>query len=101
MAASTVSIDLHDKFKAYERNQVQEYLVWRVYDNEIDWFSFKKGKYIQLIANQDGVIKSDIYPGLWLDIQALLTGNLLKVLEVLQQGMKTKEYQNFRKNLLK
>ncbi|MEB3343019.1 Uma2 family endonuclease [Okeania sp.] len=32
ISASSASIDLHDKLKAYRSNQVQEYLVWRFYD---------------------------------------------------------------------
>ncbi len=72
IAASTVSIDLHDKLKAYRRNQVQEYLVWRVDDNEIDWFRLKEEKYINLQPDEKGIIKSEIYTGLWLDINALL-----------------------------
>src|SRR3989442_10899096 len=38
VAASSASYDLHDKLKAYERNHVQEYVVWRVLDETIDWF---------------------------------------------------------------
>ena len=88
IAASTVSIDLHDKLKVYRRNQVQEYIVWRVEDRELDWFRLVEGKYIQLIANEQGIICSEVFPGLWLDRQALLTGNLAQVLAVLQQGLK-------------
>ncbi|WP_124976355.1 Uma2 family endonuclease [Aphanothece sacrum] len=95
IAASKVSIDLNDKMKAYRRNQVQEYLVWRVYDNEFDWFRLREGKYIKLEPDENGVIKSEIYSGLWLDINALLIGNLARVLEVLQQGLATKEHQEF------
>jgi Uma2 family endonuclease len=95
IAASTVSIDLHDKQRAYRRNQVQEYLVWRVYDQQFDWFRLKEGKYIKLQPDEQGIIKSEIYPGLWLDVPALLSGNLIKVLEVLQQGIATKEHQNY------
>jgi Uma2 family endonuclease len=36
IAASTVSIDLHDKKEAYRRNGVQEYIVWRTLQREID-----------------------------------------------------------------
>ena len=85
IAASTVSIDLHGKLKAYRRNQVQEYVVWRVDDNEIDWFRLKDEKYIKLQADENGIIKSEIYPGLWLDVTALLKGDLVKVLDVLKQ----------------
>lgn len=101
IAASTVSIDLHDKLRAYRRNQVQEYLVWRVYDHQFDWFRLREGKYIKLEPDQDGIIKSEIYPGLWLDVNALMEGNLAKVLEVLQQGIATKDHQDFVDNLAK
>ncbi len=90
IAASTVSIDVHDKLKVYRRNQVQEYIVWRVDDQELDWFRLVEGKYIQLIANEKGIISSEVFPGLWLDKQALLTGDLAKVLAVLQQGLEAR-----------
>lgn len=95
IAASTVSIDVHEKLKVYRRNQVQEYLVWRVYDQELDWFRLVEGKYIQLIANDEGIISSEVFPGLWLDKQALLTGNLAGVLATLQRGLATQEHLNF------
>ncbi|MDJ0736724.1 MAG: Uma2 family endonuclease [Nostocaceae cyanobacterium] len=87
IAASSVSIDVHEKLKVYRRNQVQEYLIWRVDDQELDWFRLREGKYIQLEPNDEGIISSEVFPGLWLDKQALLTGDLAKVLAVLQQGM--------------
>ena len=87
IAASTVSIDLHDKQRVYRRNQVQEYLVWRVYDRQVDWFRLTQGKYLKLQPDEQGIIKSEVYPGLWLDVPALLSGNLAKVLAVLQQGI--------------
>jgi Uma2 family endonuclease len=89
IAASTASYDLHEKLKVYRRNQVQEYLVWRVYDNAFDWFKLDEGKYIQLEGDAEGIIRSQFFPGLWLDKSALLSGNLAKVLEVLQLGLKT------------
>ncbi|NET56613.1 MAG: Uma2 family endonuclease [Symploca sp. SIO2E6] len=87
IAASTVSIDIHDKLKVYRRNQVQEYIVWRVEDQKLDWFRLVEGKYIKLTANEEGIISSEVFPGLWLDKQALLAGDLAKVLAVLQQGL--------------
>ena len=101
IAASTVSIDLHDKLRAYRRNQVQEYLVWRVDDNQFNWFRLRQGKYINLAPDENGIIKSEIFPGLWLDVNAILTGNLAKVLEILQQGVATKEHHNFQRKLAK
>ncbi|MCJ8281997.1 MAG: Uma2 family endonuclease, partial [Rivularia sp. ALOHA_DT_140] len=97
IAASTASYDLHEKLKVYRRNQVQEYLVWRVYDNAFDWFQLHEheGEYIQLESDVKGGIRSQVFPGLWLDKSGLLTGNLAQVLEVLQQGISSVEDQDF------
>lgn len=95
IAASSASYDLHDKLKVYRRNQVQEYLVWRVYDQEFDWFKLNAEEYIKNEPNSAGIISSEIFPGLWLDKTALLTGNLAKVLEILQQGLASQEHKNF------
>ncbi|NEO22450.1 MULTISPECIES: Uma2 family endonuclease [unclassified Moorena] len=99
IAASTASIDLNDKLKAYRRNQVQEYLVWRVYDGELDWFRLREGKYIKLKPNDKGIICSDYFPGLWLAQDALLTGDLGQVLAILQQGLTSPEHENIVKKL--
>lgn len=95
IAASTASYDLHEKLKVYRRNQVQEYLVWRVYDRQLDWFRLRQGGYIQLEPNTDDIVCSQVFPGLWLAKSALLSGELAKVLAVLQQGLSTPEHQNF------
>ena len=95
IAASSASFDLHEKLKVYRRNQVQEYLVWRVYENQFDWFVLREGEYIQIEPNTEGTICSQVFSGLWLDKSALLAGNLARVLEVLQQGLSTKEHQAF------
>lgn len=95
IAASSASYDLYEKLKVYRRNQVQEYLIWRVYDHQFDWFRLQQGEYIQLQANADNIICSQIFPGLWLDKIALLGGDLGTVLAVLQQGLASPEHENF------
>ncbi|GAA6618781.1 Uma2 family endonuclease [Scytonema sp. NUACC26] len=101
IAASSASIDVHEKLKVYRRNQVREYLIWRVYDAAFDWFCLHEGKYIPLDANSEGIFCSEIFPGLWLAKDALLSGDLARVLTVLQQGLATVEHQNFVGQLLK
>ena len=95
IAASSASYDLHEKLKVYRRNQVQEYLIWRVYDHQFDWFRLQQGEYIQLQPHADNIICSQIFPGLWLDKIALLGGDLGTVLAVLQQGLASPEHENF------
>ncbi len=66
-----------------------------MYDRQFDWFRLKSGEYIQLEPNAEGIICSEIFPGLWLKKSALIAGNLARVLEVVQQGIATAEHQAF------
>ncbi len=86
IAASSASYDLHDKLRVYRRNGVQEYLVWRTYSQQIDWFYLEADEYQPLVA-EAGVICSRQFPGLWLASSALLAGDLAEVLQLLQQGI--------------
>ncbi len=95
IAASSASYDLKDKLNAYRRNGVQEYIVWQIYENRVDWFKLEEGRYISLEPDADGVIRSMVFPGLWLAVPALQQGNLAVVLAVLQQGLQTAEHQAF------
>ena len=91
IAASSASYDLHDKKYVYRRNGVQEYLVWRVYDEALDWFYLEEGDYRRLAAGEDGVLRSRVFPGLHLAAAALLNGAMATVLRILQQGMEARE----------
>jgi Uma2 family endonuclease len=95
IAASSVAIDLGDKRQAYERNGIQEYLVWRVFERQIDWFSLDAGKYVKLPIEADGTIRSRVFPGLWLAVAALLAGDLATVLAGVNQGLATIEHGTF------
>ncbi len=95
IAASSASLDLGEKLNVYRRNQVQEYLVWRVYDQEIDWFHLQDSQYARLTPDRAGILRSIVFPGLWLNRTALLDENLAQVLQTLHQGIATAEHQAF------
>ena len=78
VAASTASFDLHDKLHAYQRNAVREYIVWRVWDKAIDWFVLRDERFEKLPPDADGFLKSETFPGLWLDPAAMLAGDLAR-----------------------
>jgi Uma2 family endonuclease len=101
IAASSASYDLHEKLEIYERNGVQEYLVWRIDDKAIDWFRLRGGKYAKMKADAQGIIKSKVFPGLWLNVKALLSDDLATVLGNLQQGIATAEHGAFVQRLAK
>lgn len=84
VSASTAARDLSLKLPVYRRNGVREYVVWQVYEGRIDWFALDDdGQYQPLPANQDGLTESRVFPGLRLDVAAMLAGDLAKVLAAL------------------
>jgi Putative restriction endonuclease len=94
VSATTVSIDLKDKFNAYRRNGVREYVVWRVLERAIDWFILREGTFIPM-ALTEGHYHSEIFPGLWLDPKALINDDMARVSQVAQQGIATPEHAAF------
>lgn len=101
IAASSASNDLHDKFRVYRRAGVKEYAVWQVYERRFDWWALDSANadYLPLASDADSVIRSQTFPGLWLNVSALISGNLADVLKVLQLGLNTAEHAEFLKRL--
>jgi len=95
IAASSASYDLHDKLDLYQRNQVREYIVWRTLDGEIDWFVWENGVYVKWDPDAQGLYRSRVFPGLWLDVEALLCQDLAKVADSVRNGCTTSEHRSF------
>ena len=95
VASSSVSYDLHAKLHVYRRNGVREYLVWRVSEQAIDWFVLRAGQYERLPVDASGLLRSEVFPGLWLDPVALVQSALATVLAIVQQGLGRPEHAAF------
>jgi Uma2 family endonuclease len=95
VAASSVSYDLTVKFDVYRRNGVREYLVWRVQDRKIDWFVLRGKKYVRLALDRSGLYRSKVFPGLWLDPEALIRGDTAALQVALQRGLASREHAEF------
>jgi Uma2 family endonuclease len=98
IAASSAAIDLHAKKRAYRRNGVKEYIVWQVLDKQLSWFYLENGEYLDLPVDADGVLRSRVFPGLWLAATELLEGKMQPVLAVLQRGLNASEHEAFVRN---
>ena len=95
VAASSASYDLHDKKRVYRRNGVREYLVWVVSERRLEGWQWRDGDYLPLPVDADGVLRSAVFPGLALAGEALLAGDLARVLAVLQAGLAGPEHAAF------
>jgi Uma2 family endonuclease len=95
VAASSASYDLHDKLVVYRRNGVREYIVWRTFDNAMDYFILRGSEYVRHVHDEHGKFKSEVFPGLWLDATNLLNGDLAAVLKHVQEGIASPEHAEF------
>jgi Uma2 family endonuclease len=92
IVGSSQAYDLHQKKAAYRRNGVREYLAWITAENRLVWWELREEEYEELAPAEDGLVRSKVFPGLWLDTAALLRGDLKGVLAALRRGLDSAEH---------
>ncbi len=70
-----------------------------MFENQLDWYQLVDGEYRSLSPDTDGIIRSQMFPGLWLAVDDLLNNQMAQVLTVLQDGLKSPEHTAFVVNL--
>ncbi|HBJ37928.1 MAG TPA: hypothetical protein DDZ51_24845 [Planctomycetaceae bacterium] len=88
IAGSSASYDFGEKRDVYEAAGVGEYLVFETIEGRIAWWQSKNGQFAE-IQPEDAIYKSILFPGLWLDADALRSANSLKLIQTLQQGIES------------
>lgn len=95
VAKATRFVDLGPKLADYERAGVLEYIVRALDPDEVLWFVLRDGAFIQIAPDADGLYRSAVLPGLWLDPGALLTDDLDRLFTVLDLGLASPEHAAF------
>lgn len=100
IATSSAAIDLGAKQNAYRRSGVREYPVWQTFENRFSWFRLQAEEFVLIEPDADGMIRSSVFPGLWLNVPALLEGRMTDVLNGLQAGIADPMHQAFVQELV-
>ena len=95
IVASSRAYDLHQKKGAYRRNGVREYLAWITGEKRLVWWELQDEQYQEIAPSAEALLKSRIFPGLWLDTAALLRGDMKGVLAALRRGLVSPEHGAF------
>lgn len=95
ISLTSASYDLGDKFDLYEEAGVLEYVVVLVEEREIRWFHRQDEKLQPVPEPADGIWRSRVFPGLWLNGPAFLAGDMAKVLATLNEGLQSPEHAAF------
>jgi Uma2 family endonuclease len=99
IAFTSASIDLHQKRREYERTGVREYLIVLIQKKAVRAFRLDGARYVNFPPDPDGVWRSQVFPGLWLNFQALLDRDGAALLKTLDAGLATEAHQTFVKQL--
>jgi Uma2 family endonuclease len=99
VASSSVAYDLHSKQRDYEKSGVTEYLVVLVREASVRWFRRQEDRFINLAPAEDGSLRSQVFPGLWLDGAALVARDYSAVIGTLQLGLASPEHAAFVEHL--
>ena len=95
ISRSTRYFDLTEKKADYERTGVREFLVVELDPNRIHWFIRKGKRFVRMRPGRDGIYRSKVFPGLWLDAEALYAEDLDRLIAVLEEGLATPEHAAF------
>jgi Uma2 family endonuclease len=69
--------------EAYRLAGVPEYIIWLALDKQILWFRLRDGDYVRVEPDAEGLITSERFPDLRLNVAAMLAGDAAGVLAVL------------------
>jgi Uma2 family endonuclease len=95
VSQTSADIDLGEKKQLYRSAGVREYLVLLLARRELRWYRLAGNSYKLVSVPRDGILRSHVFPGLWLDVAALLAGDMAQVLKVLNQGLESPEHAAF------
>jgi hypothetical protein len=93
-------IDLGPKLSLYERAGVDEYVALLVSEQRVEWRILTAGSY-RLLRSDEGVFRSRVFPGLWLDEAAFWHYDLQRLYAVLDKGLRSEEHATFLKERMR
>jgi hypothetical protein len=99
ISLSSVSHDLGPKLELYRAAGVREYVAVILGESRIVWHHLIGQRYMIATPDSDGLLRSAVFPGLWLDPAAMLALDSVGVLDALDRGLKSPEHAEFVRTL--
>lgn len=96
---TSAAYDLGVKKALYQTAGAREYVAVLVEEEEIRWHRLVEGAYELCRPNAQGIFRSKVFPGLWLDGPALLKYDMARVLQTLARGLRSARHAAFVKKL--
>jgi len=98
VSSSTLSRDLGAKLALYCRSGLREYVSVIPPMRRVIWRQLVRGKYREAAPGEDGILRSTLFPGLWLDPASPWSARK-SIRAALDRGLKSLEHAAFVKKL--
>ena len=98
VSGSSLSRDLGIKLELYRNVDVREYLTVLLQPRQIIWRQLSRGRYREIKPDDDGLLRSRGFPGLWLDPAALWNPKR-SVRTAVEKGVRSPEHATFVRRL--
>ncbi|HUJ24172.1 MAG TPA: Uma2 family endonuclease [Bryobacteraceae bacterium] len=92
---TSTEVDFGPKRKLYQKAGVREYITIELFWKRMVWRVLENGAYIGQTLPSDGIVRSQVFPGLWLDEAAFWAEDGAKMLAALNAGLASEDHQKF------
>lgn len=96
VTGSSRSRDLGVKKDVYRAAGVREYVTVELSARRVTWRQLVRGRYSEIKPDADGLLRSRVFPGLWLDASTIWKG---RILDAVRRGIQSPEHAAFVKRL--
>ena len=83
------------KLREYAKAGVSEVIVLRSMDRVVDWYSLYEEQYVHLPMDHQGIVYSEVFPGLWMDVDAMQRDDTAACQRSLNEGLQSPEHARF------
>jgi Uma2 family endonuclease len=98
ISGSSLSRDLGIKLDLYRQSGVREYITVLLEPRKLIWRQLVRGRYREVKPGEDGLLRSLIFPGLWLDPEAVWDAQT-STRAAVEQGVRSPEHAAFVRRL--
>ena len=95
VAGTSKTTDLGSKLADYERAGALEVVVLAIDPDEVHWHVRREGRLVRMPPDFDGLYRSKVFPGLWLDLDAFFADDGLAIMATLERGLASDEHAAF------
>jgi Uma2 family endonuclease len=95
ICVTSTEIDFGPKLALYQGAGVREYITVEQFGQRMIWRVLENGAYVAQTLPPDGIVRSQVFPGLWLDLAAFWADDGAKMLAALNAGLASDDHRQF------